>query len=191
NGFLAILLKEFSHIRREPMTLVFAFAIPVLQLTIFGYAINTKIEHIRTVVFNLDGRQESWRLVDAFVTTRTFRVVENVTDEDSFQHALSSGRAKIGIKIPPDYTDQLRRKRQATVQVLVDGSDSQVAMSALTTANLLGFRQSLGVARPFAEALQVAAARDPFGGFAIPIEVRPRLLYNPDLESAQFFVPAL
>src|SRR5262245_18182661 len=191
NGFLAILLNEFSHIPREPMTLVYTFAIPVLQLTSLRYAINTKIEHIRTVVFNLDGRQESWQLVDAFVNTRTFRVVENATDEDAFQHSLSSGRAKIGIRIPPDYTDQLVRRRQATVQVLCDGSDSQVALSALTTAKLLGFRQSLGDARPFAEALQVAAARDPFGGFAIPIEVRPRLMYNPDLERARFFVPAL
>jgi ABC transporter DrrB family efflux protein len=191
NGFLAILLKEFSHIRRERGTLFFAFVIPVLQLTIFGYAIDTKIEHIRTVVFDLDGRTEARRLISAFENTRTFRIVEWVQSEAAFEHALSAGRAKVGIRIPPEFTDDLLRRHQASVQVLVDGSDSQAAMTALNTSNLLGFRQSLGVARPFAEAMQAAAARDAFGGFALPIEVRPRLLYNPDLKSAHFFIPAL
>lgn len=191
NGFLAILLKEFSHIRRERGTLLFAIVVPVLQLTIFGYAIDTKVEHIRTVVFDLDGRQESRRLVSAFENTRTFRVVAWVGSDEEFERVLSSGRAKVGIRVPPGFSEDLLHRRQATVQVLIDGSDSQAAMTALNTANLLGFHQSLGVARSLAEALQVAAARDALGGWALPVEVRARLLYNPDLRSAHFFVPAL
>lgn len=191
NGLWAIFLKELAHVRREPGTLFFAFVIPVLQLTIFGYAIDTTVENIRTVVLDLDGRTAARELVDAFENARTFEVIARVQSEGEFEQALTSGRAKVGIKIPPDYSDRLLAQRRATVQVLIDGSDSQAAMTALNASNLLGLNQSLRRGRVFAEALQVAAARDATGRFALPVEVRARLLYNPDLESAHFFVPAL
>lgn len=191
NGLYAILLKEFAHIRREKTTLFFAFLVPVFQLMIFGYAINTTIEDIRTVVYNLDGRQDSRELVAAFANTRRFKIVAEVYSAADFEHALASGRAKVGIKIPPDYTENLLRGRQATVQVLIDGSDSQVATTALNSAALLGLNQSLSRGFAYAESKQAAAARDPAGNLALPIEVRPRLLYNPDLDSAHFFVPGL
>ena len=191
NGLLAILLKEFAHIRREPATLFFAFIVPVFQLTIFGYAINTTIEDIRTVVYNLDGRQDSRELVAAFENSQKFEVVEHVYSAADFEHAMASGRAKVGIKIPPDYTESLLHGRQATVQVLIDGSDSQVATTALNSAGLLGLNRSLARGFAYAEARQAAVARDPSGRLALPIDIRPRLLYNPDLESAHFFVPGL
>jgi len=191
NGFWAILLKEFAHVRREPVTLVFAFVIPVLQLTIFGYAIDMTIDEIRTVVLDLDGRQAAREMLDAFVNARTFRIVEEVHNEGAFRERIASGRARVGITIPPDFSDRLVRGEQATVQVLIDGSDSQVAMTALNGANLIGMQASLRHGRAVAEALQIAAARDPFGRFALPIDVRPRLLYNPELRSEHFFVPAL
>jgi ribosome-dependent ATPase len=191
NGLLAILLKEFAHIRREPITLFFAFLVPVLQLTIFGYAINTTIDNISTVVYDLDQREDSRELVDAFVNSRKFRIVERAYDQGAFDAALASGRAKVGIKIPPDYSDRLLHGEQASVQVLIDGSDSQVATTALNGAALLGLNRSLQRGVQFAENAQMAVARDPSGRMALPIDVRPRLLYNPDLRSAHFFVPGL
>ncbi len=191
NGFTAILWKEFAHVRRERSTLVFAFVIPVLQLAIFGYAIRTTIEHIPTVVLNLDGRRESQELIEAFTNTNTFRVVERVTTEHAFEHAITSGRAKVGVRIPPDYGDDLLRGRQAQLQVLIDGSDSQTAVTALNTANLLGLQLSLRRARPFVDAQPIALSRGATGRWAVPIEVRPRVLFNPALQSAHFFVPAL
>lgn len=190
-GFWAILLKEFAHIRRQRSTLIFALVIPVFQLMIFGFAIDTKIEHIKTVVLDLDGRTAGRDLVAAFENTRTFAVVERVVSEDDFRRALTSGRARVGVVIPPDLTERLLSRQQALIEVQIDGSDSQAAITALNTSNLLGFRQSLAVARPMADALQVAAARDAVGRWTIPIEVRPRLLFNPELRSAHFFVPAL
>lgn len=191
NGLWAILLKEFAHIRRERTTLLFAFLVPVMELTIFGYAIDMSIENIRTVVLDLDGRSDSRALLDAFRNSRVFDIIEQARTEEQFAAALTSGRAKVGVKIPPDYSDRLLGGRQATVQVLIDGSDSQTATTALNTANLLGLDHSLRRARAFVEARQLAAARDPSGNLALPIEVRARLLYNPDLKSAYFFVPAL
>jgi ribosome-dependent ATPase len=190
-GLSAILRKEFYHLRRERSTLFFIFVIPVLQLMIFGYAIQTQIEHIPTVFYDLDGRQESRQLIESFLNTRTFRQERAVQDEESFRRMLTSGRAKVGVRIPPDYTDRLLRGEQVQVQVLIDGSDSQVASAVLNATNLLGMTQSTQRAKGFFEALQVAPARDSTGHASLSIQMRPRLLYNPDLKSSHFFVPGL
>ncbi len=190
DGFTAICLKEFSHIRRQP-TLFFVLVVPVIQTLIFGYAIDTQIEHIPTVVYNLDQRRYSDHLVDALVNTRKFQIVDQTHDEESFRRAMTSGHAKVGVKIPPDYTDRIVRHEQVSVEVLIDGSDSQVATTALNAANLLGASLSITIARTSAEAAMTVPSRGPTGRPALPIEMRPRLLYNPDLESSHFFVPGL
>jgi ABC transporter DrrB family efflux protein len=191
DGLFAMLLKEFSHIRREPATIFFMLVVPVLQTIIFGYAIETQIENIPTVVYDLDGRRAAHELVEAFRNTRTFEILDHVYDEETFRRSISSGRAKVGIRIPPDYTERLLRQEQVEVQVLIDGSDSQIATTALNATNLLGVDRSRQLAFGFAESLERVPARDPTGHAAMPIEMRPRLLYNPDLESSHFFVPGL
>jgi len=191
DGFWAICMKEFSHVRRQPSTLFFVLVVPVMQTLIFGYAIDMQIENIPTVVYDLDGRSHARKLVEALGNTRKFRVVGQVHDEESFRRAMTSGRAKVGVKIPPDFTDRLVRAEQVQVQVLVDGSDSQVATTAQSAANLLGLNLSIQVARAKAESAQSSLARDPFGRPALAVEMRPRLLYNPDLRSSHFFVPGL
>jgi ABC transporter DrrB family efflux protein len=190
-GLLAMLLKEFSHIRREPSTIFFMLVVPVLQTVIFGYAIQLNVEHIPTVVYDLDGRRQARELIEAFQHTRTFAVVDRVFDDEAFERALTSGRVKVGVRIPPDYSEDLLSGQQAQVQVLIDGSDSTVATTALHSANLLGTALSNRIARGFAEALPSVPARNATGRVAMPIEIRPRLLYNPDLESSHFFVPGL
>jgi len=190
-GLLAIMTKEFSHIRRQPSTLFFMFVVPVMQTIIFGYAIDTQIENIPLVVYDLDGRQAGRELADAFKNTRRFKIVRRCHDKDSLRRELATGGAKAALVIPPDYSDRLVRGEQVQVQVLIDGSDSQVATTALNTANLLGLNLSIRYARSKAELAQLAPARDEVGRASLPIEMRARLLYNPDLESAHFFVPGL
>ena len=190
-GLLAILRKEFAHIRREPSTLFFMLLIPLLQTVIFGYAIDTKIEHIPTVVLDLDRTGTSRRVLEAFEATRSFRIGEYATSHEAFDRALTSGRAKVGILMPADFAADVAMGRQARVQVLIDGSDSQVATTALNTTNLLGIRLSRDIGLAFAEALPRAPSRDEAGRVAVPIEMRARLLYNPDLLSSHFFVPGL
>jgi len=85
-------------------------------------------------------------LVDSFANTRRFKIVQRVHDDDSFRRALTSGRAKVGITIPPDYSDNVLRREQASVQVLIDGSDSQVATTAQNAANLLGLNRDISLA---------------------------------------------
>jgi len=114
-----------------------------------------------------------------------------VHNEDNFRHALTSGRVKVGIRIPPNFTERLQDREQAHVQVLVDGSDSQVAMTAVNASNLLGIQLSLRKSLPLLESLPTVPSRNPSGAAAMPIEMRTRLLYNPNLESSHFFVPGL
>ena len=191
DGLMAIMVKEFAHIRRQPSTLFFMLVVPVMQTIIFGWAIDTQIEHIPLVVFDQDGRADGRRLVEAFVNTERFKLEYRVHDEESFRRTMTSGRARVGLRIPPDYSDRLLSGEQVSVQVLIDGSDSQVATTALTTAKLLGVNLSISVARARSEAAHFAPSRDATGELGLPIDVRPRLLYNPDLESAFFFVPGL
>lgn len=191
NGLIAVLRKEFSHIKREPATIVFAFLIPVVQLVLFGYAIDTKVENISTIVLDLDGRQEARLLVESLSSSRTFKIIDRVFDEETFDHTLTSGRAMAGVVIPPDYSERRLRGESAQVQFLIDGSNSTTAAAALSTAQLIGVQFSIQQGMAVAESRQMAAARDESGKLAMPVEMRPRLLYNPDLKSAFFFVPAL
>lgn len=191
SGFVAILLKELAHIRRDRGTIFFAFLVPALQLTIFGYAIDVTIQDIPLVVFDLDGRQESRRFVESLENTGTFVIAERVVDTESFHRSITAGRSKVGVLIPADFSNRLLRREQASVQVLIDGSDSQVATTALNAVNLLAINLSIGRAKVVAEQFQRMPARDASGRASLPIDARARLLFNPDLESSHFFVPGL
>jgi ABC-type multidrug transport system ATPase subunit len=191
SGLLAILLKEFLHIRRQPSTIFFMLVVPVMQTIIFGYAIDTQIEHIPLAIYDLDGRRYARELIEAFENTKRFDVVTRVQDDAAFARRLPPATRRRGSRIPANHSDRIVSGEQPQVQVLIDGSDSQVATTALNTAQLLGVNLSMKMARTKVEAMQAAAARGPAGRAELPIVVRPRLLYNPYLESSRFFVPGL
>jgi len=180
-GFAAVLFKEFVHVRRERSTLFFLFVIPVLQTVLFGYAIRTETEHVPTVVFDLDGRTPALELAEALQNTKILAVTEHVHDQASFEQALRSARAKVGVRIPPDYSDDLLAGRSAAVQVLIDGSDSNLATQALQATKLLTLTR----------ALELSPGGGKLASGELAVDARTRLLFNPDLDSAHFFVPGL
>jgi ABC-type multidrug transport system permease subunit len=179
-GLNAIVYKETRHILRDPKTLFLMLVIPSLELIIFGFAVNLDIKNIRTVVCNLDGRQESRQLVDAFVNSGYFDMVETARTDGELFAAIVRGDAKVALKIPADYSDRVLRREQTEVQILIDGSDSTVAMQALNVSNAIGLRTSVQI---MSEALP--------GRAAMPVETRPRVLFNPDMRTANFMVPGL
>ncbi len=186
-----MLVKEFFHIRRQPITIFFMLVVPVMQTIIFGYAIETQIENIPRSCSIWTAASSHVNCWQRSINTRRFKLIEQVHDSQSFHRALTSGRAKVGLRIPPYYSDRLLRGEQVQVQVLIDGSDSQVATTARNTAQLLGLNLAIQIAHARGESMQVAPARDATGHAALPMEVRSRMLYNPDLESSHFFVPGL
>lgn len=180
-GLGAVMYKESRHILRDPRTLFLMMLVPSLQLTIFGYAINLDVQHIPTAVYNLDGRDASRELIDAFRNSGYFDIVAEVPSDEALFREIVRGNVSVAVKIPPDYSDRLLLGQAAQVQVLIDGSNSSVAMQALNVSNAIALRKSL---RNLAGNLGV-------NGDVPPIEARPRVLFNPDMRTANFMVPGL
>lgn len=178
-GFSAILYKEFLVVWRDPMTLFFMFFPPLLQLVAFGFALDTDVKHIPTLVYDEDRTRESRELVQQFVNTQTFRVVGEVHSVTELAAAIRKGQAYVGLDIPPGFTRDLHAGRTARLQVLIDGSNSTIASSSLNTALNVGFRNAV---------LQLGGRT---GVSTLPVEVRPQILYNPEMRSPNFFVPGV
>lgn len=178
-GFTAILLKEFQVVLRDPMTLFFMLFPPLIEMIAFGYALDNDVKHMAMVVLNEDRTVESRQLIDRFVNTQTFRVVGEASSVEEMATAIRQGKAYVGLQIPPGFARELRAGRNAQVQVLIDGSSSTIAGSALNTALGVSFRESVVRLLPAA------------GRRTLPLEVRPQILYNPEMRSPNFFVPGV
>ena len=126
-GFTSIFYKEVIQISRDPLTLALMMLVPMIQLMVFGYAINTDVRNIKTAVYNLDPGPQSRDLLQAFENTDYFKIIRYVESDDELNSSIITGRVKIGIKIPPDYSDRLLTNRQATVLVLIGGGVSSLA----------------------------------------------------------------
>ena len=177
NGFVAIFRKELTQLVRDRGTLLFALAVPVFQMIVFG-VIDMNAKHIPTIVFDQSRTQESRRLVEQFEATSYLRVVEHAQSRADLQQAIVAGHAQVGVEIPPDYARDLVTGRDATVLLLIDGSDTTVATQALSAAN--GVVVQEGIKR-----LSAAVGRRP------NIEARPVMMFNPDMRSANLLVPGL
>jgi ABC-2 type transport system permease protein len=176
-GFRAVFYKETLHVRRDFGTLFFSLIIPLLQMLLLGFGIDTNIRQINTVVFNADGRQESRELLDRLKNSDTFHVIRYVNSDQEMNNMIIAGKAHVGIKIPVDYSDKLLHKMSAQVLVLIDGSDSSVAGQAINVTTAIGLDESLRRALVNNETLAV--------------DMRPKLLFNPDSRSPNFFLPGL
>ena len=171
--------KEFLQMRRDRLTLGVMFGVPVVQLLMFGYAIQTDVRHIPTVVFDASRTPESREIVHALESTGNFRIALYVDDRDALDDAIARGRAQEGIVVPFDYARDLGRGATATLQVIVDASDPLSSQSALAAAAGVAQVRNL-------ELLAAAAGRSTF-----PLEVRVRPRYNPGLRSPVYIVPGL
>ena len=176
-GFGAVFYKETLHVRRDFGTLFFSLIIPLLQMLLLGYGIDTNIRQINTVVFNADGRRESRELLDRLKNSDTFHLVRYVNTDHEMNEMIIAGKARVGIKIPVDYSDKLLHKMSAQVLVLIDGSDSSVAGQAINVTTSIGLDESLR---------RVLVNNETFA-----VDMRPKLLFNPDSRSPNFFLPGL
>ena len=177
NGFWAMFRKELTQMLRDRGTLFFALAVPVGELVLFG-VIDMNAKNIPTVVFDQSRTQESRRLIEQFNATTNLHVTQYVLSRDALQHAVVAGQAQVAVEIPPDYARDLAAGRQASVLVMIDGSDSSIANQALTAVN--------GVTLVDSVKQLVAKA-----GVLPPIEAHPVMMFNPDMRSANLLIPGL
>ncbi|HEY8712918.1 MAG TPA: ABC transporter permease [Thermoanaerobaculia bacterium] len=177
NGFWAVFRKELTQMMRDRTTLLFSIMVPTLELILFG-VIDTNAKNIPTIVFDQSRTQESRRLQEQFEATSYLQIVGDAHSRAELQNAIVAGRAQVAIEIPPDYARNLVAGREATVLVLIDGSDSTVANQALAAAN--GVVLQNGV-----QQLLATTGRKP------AIDARPVMLFNPDMRSANLLIPGL
>jgi drug efflux transport system permease protein len=184
--FRAMIKKEILHMLRDPRTLIFIFIMPVLQLLLLGYANNTDVKNVPTVIFDQSNSQASRDLLNAFRVTGYFSFDYFASTDAQVNDLIGSGKAKVGIIIPSSYASNLLSGNPAQVSVVIDGSDPTTAGTVLSAATLTG--QSHGVALRLQQLALVGASG---GSAASPVDVRTRVLYNPDLLGAYNIVPGL
>jgi drug efflux transport system permease protein len=174
----AMLWKELVQLRRDRMTLGLMLGIPAIQLALFGYAIQTEVRHLPTVVLDESRSSESRRLVEVFANSGNFDIIEHVPDRATLARRIETGRASAALVIPPGYVRDLKRGRGADAQVIVDAADPLASSAALSGAAQAGTARAAAIAR---------AA----GGGDAAVNVRVRPWYNPGLRSAVYIVPGI
>src|SRR5438132_643916 len=144
---LSVARKEVLHILRDRQTLFMTLFFPFVELIMLGYAIETNVRDIPTVVLDQAHTQESRALLQQFENSGDFKVVAVVHSDDELTEAVVSGRARVGVKVPQNYSRRLAAPGMdagdtAQVQVQVDGSLSSVAGEAVNVGNAVALRDS-------------------------------------------------
>lgn len=187
-----IIVKEFLQLRQDHRMIPIIFVAPVLQLVLFGFAVNTDVTRVPTVLVDQDRSAASRALVDRFTRSGYFELVGVEDTAAGIDHWLVTGHAQIALLIGQGYGAALAGGEEPQVQIIADGSDSSPATVAL------GYGAGIVSAasrEAMAEQLRAWAAQGAEEGRAVAAPGRvllvPRVWYNPDLESRWFYVPAV
>ncbi|MBP2653972.1 MAG: hypothetical protein H6Q73_1541 [Firmicutes bacterium] len=180
----ALLIKEFIQMRRDRLTFVMMIGFPIIQLLVFGFAINTDVKHLPTIVFDQSLSQDSRDFIASLTASQYFDITDASTSYQDVTDHIQSGKTKVGIIIPPDLSANLKHGQSAAIQVIVDASDSMAASSAISAAQMVGQLKSQEI---ILNRLQGYTGKT----FALPVDVRIRPWYNPDFVSAFYMVPGI
>ncbi len=175
-AFWPMLWKEFAQLRRDRFTFAMMTVFPAVQLALFGYAIRTEVRFLPTVVLDESRTAQSRELLSAIANTENFTFTEHVRSREAVRDAILSGRASAAVIIPPEYATDLKRRRTATAQIIVDAADPLASQAAIGGAAQAGQVASIAM----------TGARGP-----PPLDLRVRPWYNPTLDSATYIVPGI
>jgi ABC-2 type transport system permease protein len=174
----AIAWKEILHVRRDPRTLVLAFAMPVLMLLLFGFGVSFDLERVPLAVSDQDRTEASRRLALAFTASDEFEPVGGASaDEATTLFRRRTARAVL--VVPVGFSSDLARGGPARAELLVDGTDPVTASQILSKADAIAFAETQRLAR------EAGVAAVP------PLQVKVWTRYNPEARSAVFIVPGM
>jgi ABC-2 type transport system permease protein len=176
--------KELRQLRHDRLTLAMMALLPIVQLLLFGYAINTDVRHIPTVVYDRDRSAESRDFARRMQATGFYDIVGHVENYGQIERALRSNLARVALVVDTNFSSDLVRGRPARLQLVVDGSDPQTVASATNTAASLAAAHS-------SELLVQRLTKAASGTTLAAIELEPNIWYNPDLRTAVYIVPGL
>ncbi|MDR3689866.1 MAG: ABC transporter permease [Fimbriimonas sp.] len=168
NGLWSVVRKEFMHLRRDRATLIIALILPIVQMIIFGYAIDFDVRHIQTAVADLDNSRESRQYLSQLHAGQYIDYIASVSDPEVVADMLRNGSARVGITIPKGFARTLLKGGNPQVGVMIDGSDAQVSLRARF-------------------AFVTPPSQIPRGA----TDARINVLFNPDSKTANFMIPGL
>jgi ABC-2 type transport system permease protein len=180
----AVFIKELHHITRDSRSLAMALAVPVMMLLLYGYALSLDVDRIPTLIYDQDGTAASREMVRQFQGSRFFDIRGLVNSYADIEKGIDRNRILMGVVIPRDYSQNVDAGREAPVQLLLDGSDSNTASIVLGYAESVVRNYSLRLRR------EMQNRRGGEQGGA-PVDARLRVWYNSSLESKNYVVPGL
>ncbi len=178
---LALMRKEFLQLKRDTITLRMMVLIPIMQTLVFGYAINYDVKHLKTIVLDEDGSYDSRELVAKMAASQYFDVVGSVSSFDELRREMDAGRVSTALVIDRDYGKSRRRGVPARALLVVNASDTTTSTQAMSIA--AGISNQLSV--------QTLAKKAGWKEASLPVDLRVRPWYNPDLRTATFIIPGL
>lgn len=189
---LSIIRKELIQTLRDPRMRMLLFMPPLIQLIVFGYAVNLDVDHVRIAWMDMDRTPLSRDLRARFEGSKRFDVVSQPSSEAEVQETLDRGEAQAVVRVLPNFERDVRRGRPTEVQVLVDGTNSNTAsiVSAYGGVILADFSNTVS---PLTQSVRILT-RSP--GAAVNLTApqvipRTRIWFNPDLHSRNYFVPGV
>lgn len=177
--------KEFRQIFRDPRLARLILVAPMIQLIVFGYAVSTDVRNVATIVVDQDHSPMSRALVDAMVAPGYFRIIQRASRPSDVARALDHGNATVGLVIPVDFQSDVETGRGSSVQLLFDGTNSNIATIAKGYAERIVQTFALSHGKVIVNGAPVDAAR------LSTVSLRARAWFNPDLESRNYNVPAV
>jgi ABC-2 type transport system permease protein len=180
----AIARKEFTHIIRDPRSLGMAIAIPMLLLVLFGSALTLDVDNVPLAIWDQSQSPASRELVSQFAASRYFSIRAQVRNYPQIERAIDVRAALMALIIPTDFARRVASGREAPVQAIVDGSDSNTATVAIGYAETVvrGYSQAVALRE-----MQRTAGRSVSGG----IDFEPRVWFNADMQSKNYIIPGL
>lgn len=185
NRFLTIVKKEFIQVKRDPISLRLPFAMPIVMMLLFGYAVTTEVDRIPTAVFDQSLTRESREYIDKFIASDYFVITGSVSSEEEMADLIDSGRAKACIVIPSDYARKMKNGGEAGTQLIIDGTDPTTARTALNSGILISQVYSLDLKSRAINKMGLTTG--PMPG----VTLNTRVWYNPNLKSSRFTIPGL
>jgi ABC-2 type transport system permease protein len=179
-----IMVKELRQISRDPATLGVLLVVPLFLLLMFGFAISLDVKHIQLAVLDHDTTQYSREFLQSFLHSEYFDLKLVLGREDQINGLLDEGKVLVAMVIPRGFGREVANGQRVEIQAIVDGSNGNTAATAI------GYVQAVAAdysQRAFVRSLERAGVT----GMKTAIDFQPRVLFNPELRSANFLIPGL
>ncbi|QDX92605.1 ABC transporter permease [Brevibacillus laterosporus] len=184
NRYWAIVKKEIIQIRRDKASFAIALGMPIMMIFLFGYAMNTDVSHLKTVIWDQSHSAESREIIANLENTEIYQVNSYANSYQELETVIDKGEADVAVVIPPDYANKRDNNEAVSIQMLINGSDPNVARTAYTNAILIVQNKAMNIQEQLLQ-------KQGMGKMELPLQLETRVLFNPNMESIVFNIPGL